>query len=78
MKPKKITERQLTLLAGFVRDDGCVWSDALMLCSCSGCLAGARSVHRAKLAVLEFWPDGKFRLRLTDIGKLALVEAGNA
>lgn len=79
MKAKRISTRQLKLLAGFVRDDGCgVWEHARLICDCGNCLAGARSVHRAELAVLEYWPDGSTRLRLTTMGKLALVSAGNA
>jgi len=73
---RKITKRQLALLAGFVRDDGCgIWEHARLVCDCGNCLRAARSVHRAKLASLEIWPDGSTRLRLTAMGRLALVEA---
>jgi hypothetical protein len=78
MKAKRISARQLKLLSGFVRDDGDVWQHARLVCDCGNCLAAARSVARAKLAVLESWPDGSTRLRLTDIGKLALCSAPRA
>jgi len=74
MKPKRITERQLRLLAGFVRD-GEIYPRALAVYECERCRRSARSAHLAGLATLEYSRDGSWGLRLTDLGRLALVEA---